>query len=708
MLVGSRDEVKLSIFVGQELQRHGHRVRVAIHSIFQSVVMKRGLEFFSISSDPEHPVARRDSGLMPGLASSRRVEVQKSSKILIDSLKACWIACTHPGVWKEKPFLAELIIATPLAHAHIHCAERLSIPLHIISTTPWTPTRDFPHPLAHISRSHEVDHEAQNYLSHLLIEKSVWHEIYHVVDYFRRAVLGLHRISIEGCEDMLRRFDVPHTYLFPSALIPKPGNWGNGISTFPSPQDSKYRLISMIDIAGYIAEEKQVPYTPPDDLARFLKSAVAPIFISIDICLLRNPERFVRCIKEASNEYGFAFLLPSTFHPVCGISESPDLFVLFNVPTEWLVTQVDVLFTHGNVPTLSMGLRHGKPIVSLPILQDRPFWSAAVFQAGVGPPPIHEKDFSCETLAQAIRYCYRAETQNAVSLVKDRINREDGLINAVASIHRHLRRTPCSIVKSTLANYRLKNKRYIQLSAVAAEVLIRSNALRQSELELIEQRLWCSQDHETDAVSEISASQVAVVKSVAVKTVGKALIKSIAKPTVSHIAEAYNGREVRVVYQRSLLPTIANKSTDNQGNSGAVAKTSEESQRSKRVMAIDAAQTVGFISAVFLGKVAMLPFKTVYYMGETASYSVKSLQGSNHREKKELEIGEQFEPVKFQRPVDAQSPMNRQLSRTIENLHGERGKRDVRIQDPGFAKMVLSEFENMCNTNAGSALGQAN
>lgn len=51
------EETKSIILIGQELHQHGHRVRVAAHSIFQSLVHRAGLEFFSISNDPEHPIA---------------------------------------------------------------------------------------------------------------------------------------------------------------------------------------------------------------------------------------------------------------------------------------------------------------------------------------------------------------------------------------------------------------------------------------------------------------------------------------------------------------------------------------------------------------------------------------------------------------------------------------------------------------------------
>ena len=51
-VVGSRGDVQPFIALGNELQRHGHRVRLATHDAFQQLVQQAGLEFYSIGGDP--------------------------------------------------------------------------------------------------------------------------------------------------------------------------------------------------------------------------------------------------------------------------------------------------------------------------------------------------------------------------------------------------------------------------------------------------------------------------------------------------------------------------------------------------------------------------------------------------------------------------------------------------------------------------------
>ena len=56
-VVGSRGDVQRFVGLGNELQRHGHRVRLATHAVFEQFVLQAGLEFFAIGGDPAQLVA---------------------------------------------------------------------------------------------------------------------------------------------------------------------------------------------------------------------------------------------------------------------------------------------------------------------------------------------------------------------------------------------------------------------------------------------------------------------------------------------------------------------------------------------------------------------------------------------------------------------------------------------------------------------------
>eukprot|EP00951_Prasinocladus_malaysianus_P024756 scaffold214906_cov46-Prasinocladus_malaysianus.AAC.1 len=74
----------------------------------------------------------------------------------------------------DQPFVAEAIISNPPAYGHIHCAEKLGIPLHIFFTMPWSPTKAFPHPLAAIPNAESHAQGYVNKLSYFAVEDLVW------------------------------------------------------------------------------------------------------------------------------------------------------------------------------------------------------------------------------------------------------------------------------------------------------------------------------------------------------------------------------------------------------------------------------------------------------------------------------------------------------------------------------------------------------
>lgn len=73
----------------------------------------------------------------------------------------------------SKPFIADAIIANPPSFGHIHCAEKLGVPLHLMFTMPWSPTTAFPHPLANIQSSN-AERGVTNFLSYALVDMMTW------------------------------------------------------------------------------------------------------------------------------------------------------------------------------------------------------------------------------------------------------------------------------------------------------------------------------------------------------------------------------------------------------------------------------------------------------------------------------------------------------------------------------------------------------
>ena len=188
-VVGSRGDIQPFIPIAHLLMRppYGHRVRLCTHPVFKHFVESQGVEFFSIGGDPEALMAYmvKNPGLLPGRDSLRGGEIGKRRKEMFEIINGCWRSCIEAGDGTggrvtaanvENPddlFLADAIIANPPSMAHIHCAEKLGIPLHIVFTMPWSPTRTFPHPLASMSYG-DTDASIANYLSFMMMELLTW------------------------------------------------------------------------------------------------------------------------------------------------------------------------------------------------------------------------------------------------------------------------------------------------------------------------------------------------------------------------------------------------------------------------------------------------------------------------------------------------------------------------------------------------------
>lgn len=153
-IVGSRGDVQPFIAIGQVLSQppYSHRVRICTHPVFKSFVEENGLEFFSIGGDPANLMAYmvKNPGLMPGIESLKAGDVGKRRADIAEIIEGCWRGCIESGDGLggfsnpagrpeitdpvDRLFVADAIIANPPSYAHIHCAEKLGIPLHMIFT----------------------------------------------------------------------------------------------------------------------------------------------------------------------------------------------------------------------------------------------------------------------------------------------------------------------------------------------------------------------------------------------------------------------------------------------------------------------------------------------------------------------------------------------------------------------------------------------
>jgi len=293
-------------------------------------------------------------------------------------------------VGDKHPFVADAIIANPVSFAHVHIAERLGIPLHMMFTFPFTPTSMFPHPLANIKRSN-VDVSYTNFMSYPLVEMMTWQGLGDLVNRFRVKTLGLEPVSTLWAPGQLYRLKVPYTYMWSPALVPKPPDWG--------PE---------IDICGFVFLELASSFKPPEELTKFLEAGEKPIYIGFGSIVVDDPDAFTHMIFEAVKEAGVRALVSKGWGGIGGEKgDLPDnIYLLDNTPHDWLFPRVRAVVHHGGAGTTAIGLKCAKPTMIVPFFGDQPFWGAMVAEKHAGAKKcVPYKKLNKDVLVEGIRDC---------------------------------------------------------------------------------------------------------------------------------------------------------------------------------------------------------------------------------------------------------------------------------------------------------------
>ncbi|KAM0651662.1 hypothetical protein ACHAO3_003521 [Verticillium nonalfalfae] len=434
-VVGSRGDVQPFVALGSELQRYGHRVRLATHDVFEDFVRKAGIEFYPIGGDPAELMAYmvKNPGLIPSMESLAAGEIQKKRYMVEEMLEKSWESCIKADRLTGDPFVADAIIANPPSFAHVHCAQALGIPVHIMFTMPWSSTTAFPHPLVNL-KNVDVKPGVANYVSYSVVEWMTWQGLGDVINKWRKSI------------------DLEEVAMFD-------------------------------DVCGFFFRDAPA-YTPPDDLARFLNAGPPPVYIGFGSIVLDDPDKITRIILEAVESTGARAIISKGWADLAG-SENENIYWIGDCPHEWLFQHVAAVVHHGGAGTTACGLKNGKPTTIVPFFGDQPFWGQMVAKAGAGPLPIHHKSLTATNLAEAIRFCLSSQAAAAAESIATQMQAEVGVQAAARSFHQQLplEKIRCDLIPTEPAVWSYtKTKRPLKLSKLAAEMMLSDSSMNVKHL----------------------------------------------------------------------------------------------------------------------------------------------------------------------------------------------------------------------------------
>ncbi|CEF79773.1 unnamed protein product [Fusarium graminearum] len=469
-VVGSRGDVQPFVALGNELQRHGHRVRLATHDTFADFVLESGLEFYPIGGDPTELMAYmvKNPGLIPSIKSLRAGDIQKKRLMIAEMLEGCWRSCKEPDPLNQQPFVADAIIANPPSFAHVHCAQALGIPLHLMFTMPWSGTKYFCHPLANINANNSgISTAVANQISFMAVEWMTWQGLGDIINTWRQS-LDLEDIPFSEGAGLLETLQIPFTYCWSPALVPKPLDWPD-----------------YIDVCGFFFRD--IPqYTPEPGLGAFLRNGPAPIYIGFGSIVIDDADKLTAILVDAVKETGVRAIISKGWSKL-GANQpaDSDIYYLGDCPHEWLFQQVTAVIHHGGAGTTACGLLNGKPTAIVPFFGDQPFWGTMVHAAGAGPMPIPQKMLDSQNLSHAIRYCLTPGALAAARGMAEKMRQENGVRQAVNSFHANLPldKMRCDIIPGLPAAWSYKmGSQHLKLSKAAVEILTDSGRVKWVDL----------------------------------------------------------------------------------------------------------------------------------------------------------------------------------------------------------------------------------
>lgn len=293
---------------------------------------------------------------------------------------------------------------------------------------PWSPTKCFPHPLSNMDLSSSWS--SKNKYSYKIVDEFMWMGLQFMINDFRRDVLQISPIRTgEHGDSLLNDNKVPISHMWSPSFVPKCPDWPKHVDVV-----GEYR----------VGADGPAAYTPHPAFQQFMDDCMTaggkPVYVGFGSMVIDDPDSLVSIIKGAAATVNCRIVLQSgwTKYAEDNTAISEHVFVVGNMPHDYLFQQVSAVVHHGGAGTTSAGLRAGNPTFICPFFGDQHFWAEMVHRSGAGPAGCPIGKLSHLRFQAALQVLRAPGTVERAGVLAALMNEEDGVAEGVKSFHHNL------------------------------------------------------------------------------------------------------------------------------------------------------------------------------------------------------------------------------------------------------------------------------
>ena len=413
LATGSRGDIQPFLALAYAFIQAGHEVIFVSNAIFESLVRQYGITFRSIQWDPIESL--RSQPMLAGwkwyqFFSEAKKAQRVTSQVYEQAQRESWQACQD----------CEYLVYSLISPWGYSIAEKLGVSAIPGGLHPLTPSRDTPTQLL----AHNLG-GTLNLFSHWLAEQALWLIMRQPTNQFRQQTLNLPPIRSTNILALLRKQKTPILYSLSPTITPRPADWPE-----------------YVHMQGYWFLPTPPGWQPSQELEAFLRQEPPPIYVGFGSMVYRNPETVGKMVIEALRQskqrgvlargWGGLYLEPE---------ETENIYFLEESPHDWLFPRVKAVIHHGGAGTTAAILLAGVPAITIPYMQDQPYWGRQLQQLGVSPNPIPYKKLNISNLTdRLVKISHDMTYQIRARGISTQIRAEQGVECAVSIVEAYFRK----------------------------------------------------------------------------------------------------------------------------------------------------------------------------------------------------------------------------------------------------------------------------